>query len=41
MRQLYSMTIERYKKDFQNPMDVNYLSSWWDGIGSWRSPSLG
>ena len=40
MRQLYSMTIEQYKKDFQNPMDVNYLSSWWDGIGTWRNPSL-
>jgi len=40
MRQLYSMTIEQYKKDFQNPMDVNYLSSWWDGIGSWRNPAL-
>jgi hypothetical protein len=41
MRQLYSMTIEQCKRDYQNSMDVNYLSSWWDGIGTWRNPSLG
>ncbi len=41
MRQLYSMTIEQCKKDYRNSMNVNYLSSWWDGIGSWRNPSLG
>jgi hypothetical protein len=39
MRQLYSMTIEQCKRDYQNSMDVNYLSSWWDGIGTWRNLS--
>jgi hypothetical protein len=41
MRQLYSMTIEQCKKNYQNPMAVDYLSSWWDGIGTWHNPSLG
>jgi hypothetical protein len=41
MRQLYSMTIEQCKKNYQNQMAVDYLSSWWDGIGTWRNPSLG
>ena len=41
MRQLYSMTIEQCRKNCQNQMAVDYLSSWWDGIGTWRNPSLG
>jgi hypothetical protein len=40
MQQLYSMAIEQCKKDFQNSININYLSSWWDGIGTWRSSSL-
>lgn len=39
MRQLYSMTIEQCKKEHQSLMNVNYLSNWWDGIGTWRNPS--
>jgi hypothetical protein len=41
MRQLYSMTIEQCKRDYQNSTAANHLSSWWDGIGTWRYPSLG
>jgi hypothetical protein len=41
MRQLYAMTIEQCKIDNQNSKSADYLSSWWDGIGSWRNLSLG
>lgn len=41
MRQLRDMAIEVYKKKYQDSMIVDYVSSWWDGIGSWRNPSLG
>jgi hypothetical protein len=41
MRQLYTMTLERSKKDNQNTVRIEHLSNWWDGIGTWRSPSLG
>ncbi|MGB8226218.1 MAG: hypothetical protein WCE45_05060 [Sedimentisphaerales bacterium] len=41
MRQLYSMTMEQCNKDYQNSMAANYLSNWWDGIGTWQNPSLG
>jgi hypothetical protein len=40
MRLLYSMTTEQCKINYQNSMAVNYLASWWDGIGTWRNPSL-
>jgi hypothetical protein len=41
MKQLYTMTLERCKKDYQNSIRNEHLSSWWDGIGTWRNPSLG
>ena len=41
MRQLRDMAIEICRKKYQDSMIVDYVSSWWDGIGSWRSPSLG
>ncbi|HIJ53534.1 MAG TPA: hypothetical protein HPP66_10330 [Planctomycetes bacterium] len=40
MRQLRDMTIDLYKKKHQDSMIIDYISTWWDGIGSWRSPSL-
>jgi large-conductance mechanosensitive channel len=40
MRQLHDMAIDLYKKEHQDSMFVDYISTWWDGIGSWRSPSL-
>ncbi|HUS72153.1 MAG TPA: hypothetical protein VMY06_03730 [Sedimentisphaerales bacterium] len=40
MRQLRDMAIDLYKKKHQDSMTIDYISTWWDGIGSWRSPSL-
>lgn len=41
MRQLYYMVAELCRERYQDLPAVDYISSWWDGIGSWRSPSLG
>jgi hypothetical protein len=41
MRQLRDMAIEICRKKYQDSMIVDYVSGWWDGIGSWRNPSLG
>jgi hypothetical protein len=40
MRQLRDMAIELYRQKNGNKAVVDYISSWWDGIGKWRSPSL-
>ena len=40
MRELRNMTIAIYKQTNQNKAFVDYISFWWDGIGSWRAPSL-
>jgi hypothetical protein len=40
MRQLYTMTLERRKKDYHDSIQIQHLSNWWDGIGTWRSPLL-
>ena len=40
MRQLRDMAIDLYKKKHQDSMTIDYISTWWDGIGSWRGPSL-
>ncbi|MHC4412733.1 MAG: hypothetical protein ACYSW6_07155 [Planctomycetota bacterium] len=36
MRQLHSMAMEIYKRKYTSPMAVDYVSIWWDGVGSWR-----
>ena len=41
MRQLHEMAIETYKKKFQSRHIIDHIAIWWDGIGSWRTPSLG
>jgi hypothetical protein len=41
MRQLYYMTMETCKKRSQNSMAADYVTNWWDGVGSWRNPSFG
>lgn len=41
MRQLRDMAMDLCKKKYKDLMIVDYVSSWWDGIGSWRNPSLG
>ena len=41
MRQLHDMAMAISKQKSQNKAVVDYISVWWDGIGSWRNPSLG
>jgi hypothetical protein len=41
MKQLYTMTLQRCSTDYQNAVGAECLSGWWDGIGTWRNPSLG
>lgn len=40
MRQLRDMAIVLCKQKNGNKAVVDYISSWWDGIGKWRAPSL-
>jgi hypothetical protein len=40
MRELYSIAMELYKSQHKGSIDIDYVSFWWDGIGSWRSPSV-
>jgi len=37
MRQLHYMTMQTYKENYKKPMPIDYISIWWDGIGSWQS----
>jgi hypothetical protein len=41
MKQLYSMTQEQCERISSNSIQIDDLSSWWDGIGTWRSTFLG
>jgi len=41
MRVLHSMAMEICREKNQDSRIVDYVSSWWDGIGNWRSPSPG
>jgi len=41
MRQLRDKTLELYKERYQNVTITDHISSWWDGIGSWRTPATG
>jgi hypothetical protein len=40
MRQVRDMAIDLYSRKNPNKSIVDYISSWWDGIGHWRRPSL-
>jgi hypothetical protein len=40
MRQLYSMAMEICGRKCQNTTTIDYISIWWDGIGSWRNKWL-
>ena len=40
MRQLLEMAIDLSKQKHQHGAFVDYTSVWWDGIGSWRNPSM-
>lgn len=39
MRYLHDMTMAICKKKNRNTVTVDYISIWWDGIGSWQSLS--
>jgi len=42
MRQLRDMAMDLCKKKYQDSMIVDdYVSTWWDGIGSWRNQPIG
>jgi len=41
MRELRDMAIAIAGQRNQNKFVVDYIGAWWDGIGSWREPSLG
>ena len=41
MRQLRDMAMDLCKKKYQDSMIVDYISTWWDGIGSWRNQPIG
>jgi len=41
MRQLHEMVLDLCKKKYEDSVIIDYISTWWDGIGSWRNPSLG
>jgi len=40
MRELRDMAIAIAGQSSQNKSVVDYIGAWWDGIGSWREPSL-
>jgi len=40
MRALRDMAIALTRQSSPNKVIVDYITVWWDGIGSWRSPSL-
>jgi hypothetical protein len=41
MRELRDMAIAICKQSNQSKAVVDYISFWWDGIGSWRAPHIG
>ena len=40
MRQLHSMALELCGQKCENSTFIDYISVWWDGVGSWRSCQL-
>jgi hypothetical protein len=40
MRQLRDMTMDLLQKQHDPDEVVDYVSYWWDGVGSWRRPTL-
>jgi hypothetical protein len=41
MRELRDMALSICRNKYDNRDIVDYIAYWWDGIGSWRSPSIG
>jgi hypothetical protein len=40
MERLKNMASNLYEERASEPMACDYISNWWDGIGSWRNPSF-
>lgn len=40
MQELHSMAMDLCKSQHRDSTIVDHISFWWDGIGSWRSPSV-
>ena len=40
MQELHDMAIAIYKQKNQSHDTVDYITAWWDGIGSWRNPAF-
>ena len=40
MRELHDMALEIFKQNHNDEEFVDYITFWWDGIGSWRETSL-
>lgn len=41
MRQLRDIALAVCREKHQESIVIDYVSAWWDGIGSWRNPSFG
>jgi hypothetical protein len=41
MRELRDMALALSREKYDRKDIVDYIAFWWDGIGSWRSPSIG
>ena len=41
MQELRDMAVAIARQENQNKAVIDYVAVWWDGIGSWRNPSLG
>jgi hypothetical protein len=41
MRELRDMALTLCREKYDEKDIVDYIAFWWDGIGSWRSPSIG
>ena len=40
MQQLHDMAVDICEREHQNRPCIDYVSVWWDGVGSWRNPRL-
>ena len=41
MRELRDMALVLCREKYNEKDIIDYIAFWWDGIGSWRSPSIG
>jgi hypothetical protein len=40
MRYLHNLAADIFRQKYSDRQFVDYISSWWNGIGRWRNPSL-